>query len=73
MKTIGNPTLQRCFDAMNKNTPVLLCEQRKEDEFFADTQTIEYIDRNGQLAIYDEIFGVVYEVNLSDILIITEQ
>lgn len=71
MRTNGNPTLQQCFDAMIKNTPVLLSGLRKNGTF-CDTQTIESIDYSGNLAIFDKNAGIVFNVEVREILIILE-
>ena len=72
MKTIGNPTLQRCFDAMIANESIILSEQQREGMELAEFQTINSIESSGDITLFDSEWGVIYDININDILIVAQ-
>ena len=73
MKTIGNPTLQRCFDAMIANESIILSEQQREGMELTEFQTINSIESSGDITLFDSEWGVIYDININDILIVVQQ
>lgn len=70
MKTLSNPTLQQCFNAMVADKSVILSEEERAGMELAETQTINSIESSGDVTLFDSEWGVIYDIKTTDIQII---